>query len=68
MKVIIEFDTDNAAFENDWTGEITELLVKSRLVLSQHGQPEEGKSFEIIGRLLDTNGNSVGHVRIEDKE
>lgn len=68
MKVIIEFNIDNAAFVDDWGSEVGRVLQQARTVLDNHGRPRDGKSFEVIGRLSDINGNKVGHVRLENKD
>ncbi len=53
-KLIIEYSTDNAAFEdND--------LEESRLLLSVVASIKNGYSE---GRLMDSNGNTVGHFHI----
>ena len=50
-KVIIEFDTDNAAFEEDYVGEVQYVL---RKIYPSDGQP-----------VVDSNGNTIGKVTIE---
>lgn len=51
MKIMIEFDTDNAAFENDRDTECARIL---RLVADRIANGETS------GRLRDINGNDIG--------
>lgn len=60
MKVTIEFDTGNAAFEDDWEGEVAFVLAQAREKLIALG-PEEGGR-----KLYDSNGNKVGTVKVEE--
>jgi hypothetical protein len=52
-QVRIEFATDNAAFE-DYPGE-RDRLVRKAITRNRNG--------ETYGRLMDTNGNTVGGFR-----
>lgn len=49
-KVTITFDTDNAAFEEDYVGEFKWVLSK---IYPSDGQP-----------VVDSNGNTIGKVEI----
>ena len=59
MKLRIEITCDNAAFEDDCLGEIERLLrtVTDRLAFS-------GET-EMVGALVDANGNKVGQFSVE---
>ncbi len=75
MKVTIEFYTDNAAFEDDLSCELDAILTKARCKIQrfkEHGVLLKG---DLDGRprqpvdecsVFDTNGNKVGHVRVEE--
>lgn len=49
-KIVITIHTDNAAFEEDYVGEVQRVLAK---VYPTDGCP-----------VIDSNGNTVGEVRI----
>ena len=55
MKITIEIETDNAAFENP--SEVKRIL-KAWLNRGHHKLDD--------GKLMDINGNSVGTVEIEE--
>lgn len=57
MKITIVFDTDNAAFEDDFAREIRAILIQAK-----HRIFEQLKGSD---KLLDTNGNTVGRVSID---
>ena len=66
MKVIVQFNTDNSAFEDyGFDAEVARILDKAESLVVGHGHKAR-KGFEVIGSLLDTNGNKVGAVCIED--
>ena len=52
-RVLIDFETDNAAFE-DYPGERTRLATNAM---------NRNRDGETEGRLMDTNGNTVGGFR-----
>lgn len=56
MQIVIEFSCDNAAFEDDFEGEI-------KLVLSR-AQKAIDRGFHETAPLYDTNGNRIGSVMI----
>lgn len=60
MKVQIEFDTDNAAFEDSFLMEVTRALqqCKSALLDSERG------TITIRRPIKDSNGNRIGVVNI----
>lgn len=66
MKVTIEFDCDNAAFEDDFHGEIRNILDRvERKVKDVHSAQNlagPDSRFEATYKLLDTNGNAVGKM------
>lgn len=56
--VTITFNTDNAAFEDDYFGEVAHIMfVASRMLEDNGAEPFERK-------LLDTNGNTIGTVKV----
>ena len=56
----ITIDTSNAAFEADWTIEVTRILRELTVALT-HGPINAGRG----GKLRDINGNTVGAWRWE---
>jgi hypothetical protein len=68
MKIIIEFETDNAAFEDDFAAEVRAVLVQAKhKIFAQMGRPNGCKCTapEAVDKLLDVNGNTVGSVSIQ---
>ena len=63
MNVKIEFNTDNAAFEDSFLMEVTKTLqqCKSALLDSERG------TITIRHILKDSNGNRIGVVNIGNK-
>lgn len=53
--VTIRFQTDNAAFSDDWEGEIRRILV---MIVRKCGVIAAGDSDD--GLVIDSNGNRVG--------
>lgn len=69
MKVQIEFSCDNAAFE-DFPAELKSVLIQARSKIltqvNQHPNPElKCYAPESIHKLLDSNGNTIGIVQVE---
>lgn len=65
MRVVIEFETDNAAFENNFTDEVEGVLQRAIIrVLRRVQVDEESEINEGSDALHDTNGNSIGRVRL----
>jgi len=62
MNLIIEIDIEGAALEDDFSGELDVLLAKARIKLKQWNSDRKGENHS--SNLLDTNGNTVGSVRI----
>ena len=61
MKVNIEFNTDNAAFEDSYLMEVTRVLARAK------GALVESENTTTIRRpLTDSNGNRIGTVSIEN--
>ena len=68
MKIVIELETDNAAFEDDFRFELKQTLNQAfNKILSQRKRKPGCicKAPESIDKLLDTNGNTVGSVRVQ---
>lgn len=61
MKVRIEFDTDNAAFEDDWEGEVRRTINDAAGKVARLGPPP-GRY-----RLYDGNGNTIGYAELVDE-
>ena len=59
MKIVIEFDTNNAAFENNFLMEVTKAIqqAKSAIIDSEN-------NTGIRRPIKDTNGNRIGVVNI----
>jgi hypothetical protein len=59
MKIVIEFDTNNAAFENNFLMEVTKAIqqAKSAIIDSEN-------NTGIRRPIKDTNGNRIGVVDI----
>jgi hypothetical protein len=59
MKITIEFDTDNAAFEDNFLMEVTKTLQQAKGVII-----DSENNTGIRRPLKDTNGNRVGVIDI----
>lgn len=59
MKIVIEFDTNNAAFEDNFLMEVTKTLqqAKSAIIDSEN-------NTGIRRPIKDTNGNRIGVINI----
>ena len=59
MKIVIEFDTNNAAFEDNFLMEVTKAIqqAKSAIIDSEN-------NTGIRRPIKDTNGNRIGVVNI----
>ena len=59
MKIVIEFDTNNAAFKNNFLMEVTKAIqqAKSAIIDSEN-------NTGIRRPIKDTNGNRIGVVNI----
>ena len=80
MKIHIEFDIDNAAFEDAWDFEVARLLVKAKNLLQTDSElrtlrlmdTSEAKRLlqddSKLGtfRLMDSNGNTVGYLAVKE--
>ena len=62
MRITIQFNTDNAAFE-DFDGEVDAMLERAKRVIYRMAYA----SYEPMSEtsLRDTNGNTVGKVTLE---
>lgn len=59
-KVRIEFDTDNAAFEDDFNDECFRVLERAYLLITVHHRRAPNEPDDDV--LHDTNGNRIGKV------
>jgi len=69
MRVLIEVNCENSAFEADLAGELKRIL--ATVPLKVYEQLEHGvgclcEAPERADKLFDINGNTVGFVRVED--
>jgi len=70
MKLTIEINMDNAAFDGPLCGELSRILSSvTRKVESQLERSPECicDAPEIDDKLLDINGNTVGSVRLQNE-
>jgi len=71
MKLFIEIDLDNAAFEDDLDTELRRIFTAARNRVEAHHQLEETSPLEaklpLEFKLLDSNGNTVGLLRLEEE-
>jgi len=68
MKLTIEIGMDNTAFQDDPTLELSRIMDTVAGKVSRQLQREDGcicVALEIDDKLLDTNGNTVGFVRLD---
>jgi hypothetical protein len=70
MKIIIEFECDNAAFEG-WLfqREVLRILLDAHRKIGEQLSRKEGcvcTALESADKLLDSNGNTVGSVKVGD--
>jgi hypothetical protein len=67
VKVYIEFDTDNACFEDNFEGSLMHVLTEAALKIPQQmiREPSLCKHPESADILMDINGNTIGCVRLE---
>ena len=61
-KLRIEFDTNNAAFANNWGGEVARILGR----LASHLSERQADPATVHGGLLDSNGNVIGQWSVLD--
>ena len=59
MKIVIEFDTDNAAFEDNFLMEVTKAVQQAKAAII-----DSENNTEIRRPIKDTNGNRIGVVNI----
>jgi hypothetical protein len=66
MKIKIEFDTNNAAFEGDLFKEVGQVFAQAQRKLAAQlaRSPSLCKHPESVDKLLDTNGNTVGSLEV----
>ena len=58
MKLSIEIDTDNAAFEDNLNSELQTIFKRIAFLASHSDIPDSGRTFGVY----DSNGNTVGSV------
>jgi len=68
MKILIEFDCNNAAFTDDFHGEVASMLVQANHKIREAMERRSCACDppESSNRLLDTNGNTVGKIEVKD--
>ena len=59
MKIVIEFDTNNAAFENNFLMEVTKAIQQAKGAII-----DSENNTQIRRPIKDTNGNRIGVVDI----
>jgi hypothetical protein len=59
MRITIDFDTDNSAFEEDFKGELRLTMRRAETQILKL----RGYALPDVLKLYDTNGNAVGTVR-----
>ena len=60
MRITITIDVGNAAFADDYEGEVRDIMRAATVALVNIGRTEHTHN------LLDSNGNSVGSVVVAD--
>lgn len=71
MKLFMEIDLDNAAFEDDFEGELKRILGRvSAKVMNQRARADGCicDAPEVDDKILDVNGNTVGRLRLVKEE
>lgn len=61
MKLVLQIDCDNAAFEDDCNGEIARILRVAAKIANN-----DPRAMAAGIRLRDVNGNNVGYMQIND--
>lgn len=61
MKITIEFNTENAAFEDDRFGEISRIMTLAKIEVMDC--LEDGCGVRVP--VMDTNGNRAGFIEVE---
>jgi hypothetical protein len=66
VKVRIEFDMDNAAFEDDLNGALQFIFAQAHRKIHEQLERKEAlcKAPEAADKLLDLNGNTVGSIEL----
>lgn len=64
MKITVEFDTDNAAFEDNFSAEVQAVMERAKLLVKcvAHKHREDPSLVGEHRPLFDTNGNTIGKV------
>ena len=69
MKVVIEFECENASFEDDFEDAVQHALSQAcNKILAQHERTPATvcNTPEALDKLLDINGNTIGKVRLQE--
>ena len=61
MKLLLQIDCENAAFEDDCNGEIARILRVAAKIAKN-----DPRAMAAGTRLRDINGNNVGYMQIDD--
>lgn len=64
MRITIEFDVDNAAFVDNFDGEIAVICRQAAEKATRLAKEELRSSLPAQLPLHDTNGNTVGNVQV----
>jgi hypothetical protein len=59
MKITIKFDTNNAAFENNFLMQVTKAIQQAKAAII-----DSGNNIDISRPIRDINGNRIGVVDI----
>ena len=59
MKIVIKFDTNNAAFENNFLMQVTKAIQQAKAAII-----DSENNTQIRRPIKDTNGNRIGVVNI----
>jgi len=59
MKIVIKFDTNNAAFEDNFLMEVTKAIQQAKAAII-----DSENNTQIRRPIKDTNGNRIGVVNI----
>ena len=68
MKITVEFDTDNAAFDGDPVPEVHRILDRAKHQIADYLSYWQEGDGEAKTALRDINGNKVGTVKVEETQ
>ena len=67
MKIVIEIDTENAAFDEDNEGARQEgSMFETARILREVANRFAAGSWPMDGAIFDANGNTIGEVTLRD--